>query len=312
MKKIMLLLNTLYLICMTGINKTFAHNDDELSEMLSNMSGNGFESNFENLGGRAALNLSDAEMKVAQKIAPTVAAAVHKHVGKGMRQGNLKVQVYGQAANPETVAQLERESKGDLNLTVIRNSANLLDINGNPVILPFVLFGSQDYTAGYASTLTPYIPAGLTFSISKDSLGNVIFTYIRVSDSATDTITIYNLGNLNYASFLASQNQNYFATEYMKFFLPNDAQIPIQFAQPVLYGKLSALGAKNFNQLICRSRIHSWQYLAYILEVLMPEQTIVPDFGFILYMTGGARYSIGLDMFMSKRGNLNDMHKVIG
>jgi hypothetical protein len=29
-------------------------------------------------------------------------------------------------------------------------------------------------------------------------------------------------------------------------------------------------------------------------------------------MTGGARYSIGLDMFMSKRGNLNDMHKVIG
>lgn len=291
--KILVFLNTIFLFF---AKMSFSHsNYSALDAMLEQMQkDNSFETmNFE------SMNLSSSEMATARKIAPVMM--------KKMIASNGSVRTYGQQASPEIVGQLEMNSKGDVNITITRNSENILDDNGNPVVLPVVLFGANDFSAKYVGTLTGLVPAGITYSIANSSTGDVVFTYVRTSDNATDTITVTNLGNISMVNFLASMNNNYFATNYMKLTIPNDSNIATQFAQPILYGLLSALGAKNFNQLIPRSRVHSWDYNTYILEVLMPSQKIVPDFQFVFYMTGGEGSYIGLDTFMSERGNLNNL-----
>lgn len=301
MKKIFnflcVLFGTVQLSFMKATTKEHSHLN-ALDRLLNGMSQDFENGNFEaeNFNSHGALNLTNSELAVARKIAPAIV--------KQVKEGNGGIKVYGQGASPEIVHRLEMQSVGDVNITITRNTANIT-AGGLPVILPVVLFGSNDYQSEYIGSLTGLVPAGITYSVAKNSTGDVVFTFVRTSDAATDTVTVSNLGNVSMSTFLAGMNNNYFKTCYMKLTIPDDSNISKQFSQPILYGKLSQLGAKNFNQLIPRSRIHSWQYQKFILEVLMPEQKIVPDFQFVMYMTGGEGSFIGLDTFMSERGNLN-------
>lgn len=207
----------------------------------------------------------------------------------------------GGLESPEaTIAALISESKGDLNITVTRTGANI------DAPLPFVLFGSNDFTAGYASTLPGLmsgLPTGTAVAVSSAANGDILFTY--TNSDGTDVVKVSNVGNLNMKSFLASMTNNYFSTKYFLCSISNEDYNLQQYAQPLFFGLLSALGMSQANQLIFRSRTNSWQYRKDRVEVVLPEQKIVPDFSFAMSIIPVDGFSIGFDFFMSKRTNLN-------
>lgn len=255
-----------------------------LSKVLRAIQNNQFEnnSNFE----ADVQHLNSEEMGVLMN-AVKGRNGIVKNIGDNNAQG--------------AIMDLVLSSKGDLNLTVTRVGVN---INAP---LPFVLFGAADYTAGYVSTfngLLQALPAGVTVAVSRSATGDVVFTYTD-EDENSDTITVNNLGNINYAAFLAGMNQNYFKTKYMLVSISDETYNLTQFAQPLFYGLLSSLGNKQANQLVFRSRTNSWQFRKDRVEVVMPEQSIVPDFSFAMSIVPVNNFSIGFDIFMSERANLN-------
>ncbi len=255
----------------------------KLQQLLRNIQ-QGNSSNFEQTFEKMNLNEQTAIMNAIQDNAGIV-----KHIGDNNNQS--------------AIFDIIQDSVGDLNLTITRVSAN---INQN---LPFILFGAADYTAGYISTfngLLTGLPGTISVAVSYSNLtGNVIFTYTDSDSEASDTITVSNLGNINYAAFLASMNQNYFKTRYMLISISDENYNLTQFAQPLFYGELSSLGNKQANQLVFRSRTNSWQFRKDRVEVVMPEQKIVPSFSFAMSIIPVASFSIGFDIFMSDRANLN-------
>jgi hypothetical protein len=133
--------------------------------------------------------------------------------------------------------------------------------------------------------------------------GDIVFTYTLQGNS--DTVTISNLGNVNYKSFLTAMNNNYFATKYLLLSISDETYNQVQFGQPLLFGNLSALGLTKANQLVLRSRTNSWMFRKDRIEVVFPEQNITPDFSFAMSIIPVTGLSLGFDFFMSKRLNLN-------
>lgn len=256
-----------------------------LNSLLNGMSGDFERSNFENSN-----NFTEEEIQIAQT---------------AVRQRNGIVKHIGAGDNSGAIAALVAQSVGDLNLTVTREGVNI------DYPLPFVLFGSSDYTTGYLSTIRAFltgIPGTPTLVVSQsNTTGDVLFTYTVGENS--DVVRVANLGNVNYAAFLAQMNQNYFKTKYVLVSISNEAYNLTQFAQPLFYGLLSALGMKGANQLVFRSRTNSWQFRKDRVEVVMPEQEIVPDFSFVMSIIQIDDFAIGFDFFMSDRVNLNTMNR---
>ena len=246
----------------------------KLNALLESMGGDFENSNFEKS------NLSDVEVQ-------------------GSREANGVIKMYGQVGSPDTITGLITGSKGDLNLTVKRNSINI------EAPLPFVLFGLNDFQAKYVSTLKGFLPSGVTVTVASDADGNVVFTYTSGLD--VDTITVSFSGANNYTSFLQAMNQNYFKTKYMLVSISDEAQRLAAFSQTLNYGVLSALGAKAANQLMLRSRIMTWDFQKDRVNVLMPEQKVTADFGFVMNMIAVDEFTMGFDVYMSDRVNLNQI-----
>lgn len=202
-----------------------------------------------------------------------------------------------------SIAGIILESKGDLNLTVIRTG------NSINTALPFVLFGANDFAAKYFATLSNLLAQvnavvpGTTVAVTVSVGGNIVFTYTNGMN--VDVVTVLNLGNIPLANFMASMNNNYFATKFCEVTLSDPTKANAQFAFPFFYGVLSSLGANNANQIVFRSRSFSWSFRPEKIELLMPEQTIAPDFSFAMAILPVDGLSIGFDFFMSKRLNLN-------
>lgn len=261
-------------------------NGGKLDNLLDSMLEDFEKSNFD---AHEALNLTPAEVEAYKKVSNRV---------KSVADAN-GVKMYGQIGNPDTITSLVTQSKGDLNITVLRVTANLA------VPLPYILFGLQGFSSSFQSTLKPYLPSGVTCTATNSATtGNMVLTY--TDGIVTDTIQISLSGGLiSYSEFLQSMNQNYFKTKYVRYEVADDANRLSQQSQMINFGLLSALGQKNANQLLVRSRIQSWTYQKSITELLMPEQKITSDFSFVQNAIAVASYSIAWDVFMSDRVNLN-------
>ncbi len=197
-----------------------------------------------------------------------------------------------------SIASIILESKGDLNLTVTRTGASIA------TALPFVLFGANDFAAKYFATLSNLMAMVNAIVPGTTSAGgNIVFTYTNGMN--VDVVTVQNLGNIPLANFMASMNNNYFATKFCEVTLSDPTKANTQFAYPFFYGVLSSLGANNANQIVFRSRSFSWSFRPEKIELLMPEQTIAPDFSFAMLILPVDGLNIGFDFFMSKRLNLN-------
>lgn len=260
-------------------------NNQKLAALLSELGGSLEKNNFED-------NFSiDDRMKIAAAALGTNAAMA----------GNGMVKHIGNSLGSAGIEALIMQSVGDLNLTVTRGSANIA------APLPFIIFGANDFLASYASTLPQLIAAtgvaGLTCVVSVDATGNVLFTY--TAPAGVDVITVSNIGNINYRTFLASMQNNYFKTKYFGTTVSDATVASQQYAQPLLFGQLSSLGMTKANQLAFRSRQFSWTYLIQKVEVVLPEQTIAPEYSFAMNILAQAGFSIGFDFFMSERVNLN-------
>ncbi len=268
---------------------------NELDQLLANM---GEDSNFEN-----NFNLDSKAVSAIRQLAPQHQEAVLKTIASA-RQGQASKGIVSQVGqvNAGEVHSLIAESVGDLNLTVTRKGTNI------DAPLPFILFGVNDLSADYSTTLRGLLsdlPDGTTLEVTTSKSGDLVFTYTK--DENSDTVTISNLGNISYKAFLASMNNNFFATKYVLISVSDEDSATSQFAKPLIFGLLSSLGLTGANQMIFRSRTNSWMFRKDRIEVILPEQKITPDFSFAMSIIKVDNFELGFDFFMSRRLNMNKM-----
>ncbi len=281
---------------------------NELDQLLGEISGSNFErSNFETTHNLATSKVAQALQTVRPEHQAVIVNAIKDAHQMGLNRAGDNGQGMGIAkkvgmGQESAIYSLISESVGDLNLTVTRVGTNFA------VALPFVLFGSNDFGSKYASTLKN-LTAGITgltsVTVASTATGDVTFSY--VNNAGTDVITITNLGNVNYTTFLNGMNNNFFATKFFELTISDATQSATQFANPLLFGVLSSLGLTNANQLVLRSRQFSWNFQKDKVEVVMPEQKITPDFSFSMSIESVEGLELGFDFYMSKRLNLNNM-----
>lgn len=198
---------------------------------------------------------------------------------------------------------LMTRSKGDLNITIQRIGRNIT----SP--LPYILFDLNGFNSSYISTIKGYLPAGVTMVASVDPAnGDVLLTY-TAPGPLVDVIRISLSGSqISYSEFLQSMNSNFFKTNYIRQEYPNVPQtLLLAVSQSIAFGLLSALGMKNANNLLPRSRRLNDDYQTFILNLFLPEQKITSDFSFVQNIIDVDGYVIAWDIFMSERTNLNNI-----
>lgn len=217
--------------------------------------------------------------------------------GSWAKDASQKAPVFG---SPSYINHMMTTSKGDLNITITRATANIA------APLPCVLFGLQGYASSYISMIKQFLPANTTMQASTDANGDVLLTF--TSGANVDIIRITLTGSqISYSEFLQSMNQNYFKTRYIRQEYVNDANLLSAVSQPINFGLLSALGAKNQNTLLPRSRRLNSDYQTFIVNLFLPEQKITSDFSFVQNVIAVAGQTIAYDVFMSARVNLNNV-----
>ncbi len=118
-------------------------------------------------------------------------------------------------------------------------------------------------------------------------------------------VRVHNEGSVSMKAFLAGMNNNYFQTKNFLVSISDEQYNQQQFGQSLFFGLLSSLGLTGANQLIFRSRTNSWQFRKDRVEVLLPEQKIVPEYSFAMRIIAVDNFNMGFDFFMSARFNLN-------
>lgn len=212
---------------------------------------------------------------------------------------NTKAPAFG---SPSYINQMMTQSVGDLNITVTRATANIT----SP--LPVVLFGLQGLASNFASMIKQFLPANTTLVCSTDTNGDILFTYTNSVGPVTDVIRVTLTGSqISYSEFLQSMNQNYFKTRYIRQEYVNDANLLNAVSQPINFGLLSALGAKNQNTLLPRSRRLNSDFQTFIVNVFLPLQKITSDFSFVQNIINVAGQTLAYDVFMAERTNLNNV-----
>lgn len=249
------------------------------------MEGNFEKQNFEREQHLAPAN-APASVALAEQLNVPVEVA-HKIIhGQGNEFRNKQT----------TIDQIIMESAGDLNITVTRSGVTI----DEP--LPFVLFGLNDLNAGYFSTLSGFLPAGVTVGVSTSATGDIILTY--TSGENVDTVTISFVGKTNYSSFLNALNQNFFKTKYIQYTISDETKVD-QYNEMLNFGELSALGAARANQLLPRTRRRATDFVKDIIEILLPEQSVTPDFSIVQNIIAVDGFTIGFNVYMSTRLNAN-------
>lgn len=195
-------------------------------------------------------------------------------------------------------------SKGDLNITVTRETSTIT------TALPYILFDLNGFLSSYVSTIKSYLPSGVTMAASTDAAtGDVLLTY-TAAGPLVDIIRISLTGSqISYSEFLQSMNSNFFKTQYIRQEYQNNANLLLSVSQTINFGLLSALGMKNANNLLPRSRRLNDDYQTFIINLFLPEQKITSDFSFVqkAIVDGSNPVVIAWDIFMSERTNLNNI-----
>lgn len=217
------------------------------------------------------------------------------------KNGNRQL-IQSQSGN-STVQGIIAQSVGTLSITVTRNAANI----ATP--LPFIVFGQNDFAAGYITTMQQLMQTVTAFNASTvfaitNVAGNVRFTY-TATGPLVDIVTVSAGGNITYVAFLSSMAQNFFQYRLAQISISDENQNGLQFSQPVSFGELSALGKLANDQIILRSLVNSMTYRKDRVELIVPEQPVTPAYAYTSYIVPTANFSIGLDFFMSFRQNLN-------
>lgn len=204
-------------------------------------------------------------------------------------------------ASPDYVHQIMATSKGDLNITVTRETAAIA------FPLPYILFDSNGFQSSYVSTLKQYLPSGVTAVASVDpATGDVLITYTQGAN--VDIIRISLTGSqISYSEFLNNMNTNFFKTRYIRQEYQNTANLLLSVSQTINFGLLSALGMNNKNNLLPRSRRLPSDYQTFIINLFISEQRVTSDFSFVQNAIAIAGTVIAWDVFMSERTNLNNM-----
>lgn len=204
--------------------------------------------------------------------------------------------------SPSFINQMMTQSKGDLNITVVRETNNI------PQALPYILFDLNGYQSSYVSTMKSYLPSGVAMVASTEAVtGDVLLTYTSAGP-LVDVIRITLTGSqISYSEFLQSMNSNFFKTRYIRQEYVNDANLLQAVSQTINFGLLSALGMKNANNLLPRSRRLNSDYQTFIINLFLPEQKITSDFSFVQKIVAVAGQTIAWDVFMSDRTNLNNI-----
>lgn len=205
--------------------------------------------------------------------------------------------------SPNFVHNIIANSKGDLNLTVTRESINIVGVT-----LPYILFDSNGFPSNFISTLKQFLPSTVTVAATVDApTGDVLLTYTAPGPLVDIVRISITGGTISYSEFLNNMNTNFFKTNYIRQEYPNDSNLLSAVSQTINFGKLSALGMNNKNQLLPRSRRLPSDFKDYIVNLIIREQDITTDFSFVQGIIPVAGYIVAWDIFMSDRTNLNTM-----
>jgi hypothetical protein len=209
---------------------------------------------------------------------------------------NSKPPAYGSA---DYIRGLMTAGFGDINITVSRATVTI----ATP--LPYILFNVNGLSSSFKSTIGQYLPSGTTVVASSDpATGDLLLTFTNGANS--DVVRISLTGSqISYTEFLQNMNQNFFKTRYIKQSYVNDANLLLATSQQIQFGLLSALGSKNANNLLPRSRSLTTDYQPFNINLLLPEQKVTADFSFVQNILNVANTTIGWDVFFSARTNLN-------
>ena len=225
----------------------------------------------------------------------------------------------GSQLSRESIEDCIFKSKGDINITISRSTANVTNA-GQAIPLPFVLFGVNDYAAQYFNflkTVKSNLPSNVVVSVATTNTGNVTFTFTQ--GASVDVVTVSYLGNLNnYASFLQSMNQNYFATKYILYTISDAVNGALQITNGIIQiGRIGSMGFQAQNQISLNARKWTWNYQNDRVDVVMAESEIVPAVGIVdsiipcpaADIAAGVPFVITYNIFMSRRVDLNKIHK---
>jgi hypothetical protein len=220
--------------------------------------------------------------------------------GSFSRQGgaNATPPAYGSA---DYIRGLMTAGFGDINITITRQTANIA------APLPYILFGLNGFSSSFISTLKQYLPGSTTVAASSDPLtGDMLLTF-TAPGPLVDIVRVTLTGSqISYTEFLQNMNQNFFKTRYIKNSYINDSTLLLATSQQIQFGLLSALGSKNANNLLPRSRSLTTDFQPYNINLLLPEQKVTADFSFVQNIIAVANTTIGWDVFFSARTNLNE------
>lgn len=261
----------------------------------------------------AALAKKDPALaKVILPMVHELMTQAQKGGSEGGKSGNM--------LSRESIEDAVFKSKGDINITISRSTSNILTApGGQPIPLPFVLFAPNDFAAQYFNflkTVRSNLPANVTVAVTTTNTGNVIFTYTQ--GVVQDIITVSYLGNLNnYASFLQSMNQNYFATKYILYTISDAVNGQLQLTNGIIQiGSIGSMGFQAQNQISVNARIWTWNFRVDRADLIFSETEMVPDTGIVdsiipcpaADIEANIPFVITYNVFMSKRINLNRMH----
>lgn len=202
-------------------------------------------------------------------------------------------------------AGLRAESVGLLSVKVTRNSANIA------CALPYIIFGKNDYDAGYISTMqqllsNPVVSIAITSFTVTNVNGNVRFTF-NAAGPLTDTVDVSLSGNINYVAFLSSMAQNFFKFRFMQATISDENQSGTQFSYLTQFGELSSLGKQATDTVVLADMVDSSAYRKDKAELVVPEQGATPSFSYASFITNVSAFSFTHGFFMSFRENLNKL-----
>ena len=204
------------------------------------------------------------------------------------------------------------ESVGDFSFIVTRNTAVIT----KP--LPYVLFGYNDSKSNYIATLSGLIPVGVVPGalatgtnspgvvlplFNTDAAGNGVFWWNDGTNN--DSITVSYVGTNNYTSFLNSQTTNTYASTYTLYSISDVTKLA-QFFQSITYGNLSSMGKKDANTLNPNSRKTTVQFQSDRVDLITPEYAINTEYSWVQNILNTAGFQINVDLFISKRVNMNN------
>ncbi|MDE2025570.1 MAG: hypothetical protein KGJ07_03685 [Patescibacteria group bacterium] len=208
------------------------------------------------------------------RMAPAQKEQVHQalfaHIANAGPSGIISNTHEGQMSHPSLIDTLKQESKGTLYI-VVNRVTHLIAQD-----LPLPLFAANDVDSDWLSTLSKYLPSGVTVTHSISG-GTLTITY--TSGSNVDTITVKFAGvNSNYPNFLQQLKKGWFKTKMTQIVINDPSQSDQlnsnQWDKIIYYPMVSNLGGTNSNERYIRGGQNEYMQLHNMAHIIYKEQKI--------------------------------------